>query len=236
MTKWLKAVAGQSIEHYERHTQHVVALAYRRLRWNQCVGRTHADLSKPYCRLSQSLGSCRSRRKRGASARSRPGGTGRRIRPPPLTGGGKLGSVDSCSGVALSSPLATVDASMITSYWLHNCSVVGLIDDTGTGARSFVFISLRRIWPHLSGTIRYCSLARRKVLPIPAAQTLQQCMRRIALQRRRTDRSVLWSGVSDAHGSYPRRDSNCRTSVPRRRIVVRLYGQRSSRLPYHQPL
>lgn len=61
------------------------------------------------------------------------------VRPPLLSSGGSVSPTGSCSGVALSPPLATVDASTITSYWLHNCSVIGLIANTGTGSRNFVY-------------------------------------------------------------------------------------------------
>jgi len=58
----------------------------------------------------------------------------------PISGSQSVGSPQaSCSGIELGDPPAGVDRNAFSSLWLHNCSVMGLVADTVTGARSFVY-------------------------------------------------------------------------------------------------
>ncbi len=51
----------------------------------------------------------------------------------------EVSNTERCENVSVSSPLNSVDASKFSSFWLHNCSVVGLLSDSNAGTRNFVY-------------------------------------------------------------------------------------------------
>ncbi|WP_210248878.1 M23 family metallopeptidase [Aureimonas leprariae] len=48
-------------------------------------------------------------------------------------------AAEKCAGVAVASPLPSAADMTISSYWLYNCSVLALVADTATGARSLFY-------------------------------------------------------------------------------------------------
>jgi hypothetical protein len=48
-------------------------------------------------------------------------------------------NTERCKNVSVTAPLNSVDSSSLSSLWLHNCSVVGLVSDSKAGTRSFVY-------------------------------------------------------------------------------------------------
>lgn len=134
------------------------------------------------------------------------------VRPPLSSEGGSVSPTGSCSGVALAPPLATVDAATITSYWLHNCSVMGLIADTATGSRNFVYYqpkanlaALVEADPQLfTGKAQGAGYFGRAKRYSSACGTVLYDVEGPIGQV---------AGVSSVtlRGTYPRRDSNCQT-------------------------
>ncbi|RVO68794.1 hypothetical protein CN084_32725 [Sinorhizobium medicae] len=102
---------------------------------------------------------------------------------------------------------------MISSYWLHNCSVVGLIADTGTGTRNFVYYQPKTSLAALVGAdpLLFAGKAQGTAYSGRAKHYSSACG------------AVLYdvegpigqtAGVSSVtlRGSYPRRDANCKTT------------------------
>ncbi|MGN7867627.1 M23 family metallopeptidase [Paracoccus sp. 22332] len=64
------------------------------------------------------------------------GGVAPKIRP---DGVGAVANAQACDGIALAPPLQTVDVSRFSSFWIHNCSVMGLVANIQSGERAFYY-------------------------------------------------------------------------------------------------
>jgi murein DD-endopeptidase MepM/ murein hydrolase activator NlpD len=133
------------------------------------------------------------------------------VRPPSVTGGG-VAAAESCGGVALSPPLATIDASTIASYWLHNCSVMGLIANTETGLRSFVYYQPKANLAALveADPLLFAGRAQGTAYSGRAKRYSSACGAVLYDVEGPIGQIAGLSSVT-LRGSFPRRDANCQT-------------------------
>ncbi|WP_306752405.1 M23 family metallopeptidase [Paracoccus actinidiae] len=134
------------------------------------------------------------------------------VRPPALTSGGTGSPTGSCRGIALAPPLATVDASTISSYWLHNCSVMGLVADNASGSRRFVYYQPKASMAALVGAdpVLFVGKAQGPAYSGRAKRYSSACGAVLFDVEGPIGQFAGLSSVT-LRGSYLRRDSNCQT-------------------------
>ncbi len=135
------------------------------------------------------------------------------LRPHPVAEGGNPAPGTSCDGVALAPPLPTIDASTISSYWLHNCSVVGLIADTQSGKRSFVYYQPKASLASLvaGDPLLFVGQAKGTGYSGRAKRYSSSCGA-IFYEVEGPIGQIDGTSSVTLKGSYPRRDSACKTT------------------------